>query len=104
MSFVGDSIIGDNCNLGAGVILSNLRFDRKTIKTTIAGKEIDTKKEKFGAILGDNVQVGVNSTLMPGVNIGHNTLLGPHSLIMENIEANKIFYQKAQPVFKTRNR
>ncbi|MEK7519162.1 MAG: bifunctional sugar-1-phosphate nucleotidylyltransferase/acetyltransferase, partial [Patescibacteria group bacterium] len=70
LSFVGDSIIGDNCNLGAGVILSNLRFDRKTIKTTIAGKEIDTKKEKFGAILGDNVQVGVNSTLMPGVNIG----------------------------------
>lgn len=102
LSFIGDSIIGENCNLGAGVILSNLRFDRKTIQTTIAGKLIDTKREKFGAILGDNVQIGVNSALMPGVNIGHNTLLGPNSLIKENVEANKVFYQKSPSIIKKR--
>ena len=95
LSFVGDSIIGENCNLGAGTILANLRFDRQTIKTEIAGEKIDTKREKFGAILGDNVQIGVNSALMPGVNIGHNTLLGPHSLVAENVKANQVFYQKS---------
>lgn len=103
LSYVGDSIIGENCNLGAGVILSNLRFDRMTIQTTIAGKEIDTRREKFGTILGDDVQIGVNSALMPGINIGHNAILGPHSLVMENVEANEIFYQKVQGVLKKRN-
>jgi UDP-N-acetylglucosamine diphosphorylase/glucosamine-1-phosphate N-acetyltransferase len=103
LSFIGDSIIGDNCNLGAGTILANLRFDRKPIKTEIAGKVIETKREKFGAILGDDVQIGVNSVLMPGINIGHNTIVGPNSLVIKNIENNKIFYQNNQMIIKEKS-
>ncbi len=100
LNYVGDSIIGENCNLGAGVILANFRFDGKTIKTMVKGEKIDTKREKFGAVLGNNIKVGVNSSLMPGVLIGSNCIIGPHSLVMENIEDKTTYFTKFQKVIK----
>lgn len=92
LSYVGDSVIGEKCTLGAGSVLIGFRFDGTTIKTEIAGKVIDTKRKKFGAVLGDNVRAGANSLLTPGVNVGHNALLEPHSLVMENVGVNSVFY------------
>ena len=60
-----DSIIGNNCGFGAGAICANLRLDEKKIEET----------NKLGAILGDNIRIGVNTSLMPGVKIGSNTMI-----------------------------
>ncbi|GMX58574.1 MAG: sugar phosphate nucleotidyltransferase [Candidatus Microsyncoccus archaeolyticus] len=66
LSYVGDSIIGSNCNLGAGTIVANLRHDGQTIKTTINNKLIDTRKRKFGTIMGDNSKTGIGTLIYPG--------------------------------------
>jgi len=72
-SYVGDSVIGEGCNLGAGTRLANLRLDGKSVY--VAG--IDTGRRKLGAILGDNVETGVNACLNPGTVVGNGAHIGP---------------------------
>ncbi|MDD1719329.1 MAG: NTP transferase domain-containing protein [Methanoregulaceae archaeon] len=76
-NYVGDSIIGTGCNLGAGTIIANLRHDRALVKA--CGKE--TRKRKFGAIVGDGVQFGINCAVNVGTVIGPDALIGPHSFV-----------------------
>jgi len=77
LSYVGDSILGERCNLGAGTIIANLRFDEKPVKMMISGNLVDTGRKKLGAVLGDEVQTGINVSIMPGVKIGSRSLIGP---------------------------
>ena len=91
LSYIGDSIIGENCNLGAGTIAANLRFDGKTIKTEVKGEIIDTKRKKFGCVLGDNTKTGINISLMPGVLIGSGCIIGPGSIVFKNVKDNMTF-------------
>ncbi|MFH1181196.1 MAG: sugar phosphate nucleotidyltransferase [bacterium] len=100
LSYIGDSIIGENCNLGAGTITANLRFDKKTIKSKVKGNLMDTGREKFGCVLGNNTQTGINVSLMPGVLIGSNCKIGPASVVFENLEDNTIFYTEFKGVKK----
>jgi NDP-sugar pyrophosphorylase family protein len=74
-NYVGDSILGNGAHLGAGVICSNLRLDQAEVILRLASGEVPTGLRKFGAVLGDKVEVGCNSVLNPG------TLLGPRALI-----------------------
>ena len=73
LSYVGDSVIGENCNLGAGTKIANLRFDKQEI--IVGGKA--TKRRKLGAIIGDNVETGINVSINSGTTIGNNTWIGP---------------------------
>lgn len=98
LNYVADSIIGENCNLGAGTVLANLRFDEKNIRSMVKGELVDTQRKKFGAVLGKGVKTGVNVSIMPGVLIGSNSVIGPHSLVTENVPDNKIFHTKAAKV------
>lgn len=66
LSYVGDSIIGENVNLGAGFVSANVRHDGKTVLSQVKGKLIDTKLKKLGAIIADNVKTGVNTVVYPG--------------------------------------
>ena len=75
-NYVGDSIIGEYCNLGAGTTVANLRLDKKTIHVVLNGKKIDTKRRKLGMIMGDNVQTGVNAMINVGALIGNNVFIG----------------------------
>ena len=75
-NYIGDSIIGEDCNLGAGTKIANLRLDKKDI--SIAG--IETKKSKFGAIIGDGVQTGINANINVGSLIGDHTYIGPGAM------------------------
>jgi len=75
-NYVGDSVIGSNCNLGAGTKVANLRFDKKNIRVFLNGKKIDTKRRKLGTIMGDNVQTGINSMINVGTMIGNNVFIG----------------------------
>jgi len=85
-NYVGDSIMGQNCNLGAGSKVANLRLDKKNIKVVLNGKKIDTKRRKFGIIMGDNVQTGINSMINVGAMIGNNVFVGPGTIATGEIK------------------
>lgn len=75
-SYVGDSILGNKAHLGAGVICSNLRSDQKPVVVRFAdGTKVDTGLRKFGALVGDRVEVGCNCVLQPG------SILGPGAVV-----------------------
>ena len=76
LSYVGDSIIGENCNLGAGTITANLRHDNSTVKVKVKDKLIDTGKEKLGAVIADNIKTGIGTLIYPGRKVLKNTLPG----------------------------
>jgi len=86
LSYVGDSIIGENCNLGAGTITANLRHDGETIKTKIKNKLIDTKRRKFGTVLGDGVKTGIGTLIYPGRKIWPNKTTLPGEKVAEDIK------------------
>jgi NDP-sugar pyrophosphorylase family protein len=73
-AYVGDSILGRNVHLGAGVRLSNFKINSRPVSVRIDGDSMDTGLMKLGAILGDGVEIGCNSVLNPGTCIGKNTL------------------------------
>lgn len=75
-NYVGDSIIGERCNFGAGTKIANLRLDEKNIKA--AG--IDTKRRKLGAIIGDRVETGINSCINVGTVVGNDSHIGPGAI------------------------
>ena len=87
-NYVGDSIIGENCNFGAGSKVANLRFDKKNIKTKVNGNKIDTKRRKLGVIMGDNVQTGINSMMNTGSSIGNNCYIGLGTIVSGEIIPN----------------
>ena len=66
LSYVGDSVIGERCNFGAGTICSNLRHDKANIKSFIKGERVDSGRRKLGVIMGDNVMTGINTSIYPG--------------------------------------
>lgn len=98
--FFGDSIFATGCDIGAGTITANLRLDRKNIKSVVKGKKIDTGLKSFGVVLGQNTKIGIHVSLMPGVLIGSNAIVGPHSFVKENIKDNTIFYTKFKGIKK----
>lgn len=94
LSYVGDSVLGEKCNLGAGTITANLRFDDGPVKMSIKGKVVDTGRRKLGAILGDNVKTGIKSSFMPGVKIGANTWVGANLMVERDLPADSIVLLK----------
>ncbi len=83
-NYVGDSILGIKAHLGAGVILANLRLDKKNIKI----EKQDTNLRKIGAFVGDNAQIGCNSVICPGTIILPNSIVYPLSTINGIYEEN----------------
>ncbi len=76
-NYVGDSILGNGAHLGAGVICSNLRLDQQEITVRIPAGTAATGLRKFGAILGDDAEVGCNAVLQPGTLLGSRSLVTP---------------------------
>jgi len=90
--YFGDSIIGANCRFGAGFITANRRIDRQNIASVVKGKRMDTGLTYLGVVAGDNVRFGIHSGTMPGVLIGSDCIIGPGTLVFENLENNsKLF-------------
>lgn len=83
-NYIGDSIIGAGCNFGAGTKIANLRFDKKIITID----NIDTRRRKLGAILGDGVQTGINASINVGSLIGNDTFIGPGASVTGEIMPN----------------
>lgn len=83
-TYIGDSIIGVNCNFGAGTQVANLRHDNTNIKVKIDGKIVDSGRRKLGTIMGDNVHTGINSMLNVGSTIESNSNILPGELVMSD--------------------
>lgn len=98
--FVGDSIIGKNCRIGAGIIIANRRMDKGEIKPVVKGKRVETKLTFLGTIIGHNVHAGISVGIMPGVLIGSNSVIGPQSHVRENVESDTVYYTKFEAVKK----
>lgn len=95
-NYIGDSILGYKAHLGAGAITSNLKSDRSIVTIPVSDGKLNTGLKKFGAIVGDNVEVGCNSVLNPGTVIGRNTTVYPLSMVRGAVPENSIYKKKGE--------
>jgi bifunctional UDP-N-acetylglucosamine pyrophosphorylase/glucosamine-1-phosphate N-acetyltransferase len=84
LSYLGDSVIGSGCNFGAGTICSNLRHDKAKIKSYIKGQRIDSGRRKLGAIMGDDVKMGIHTTIYPGT-VVESGFMGPPAAALRGL-------------------
>lgn len=104
LSYVGDSVIGSNCNIAAGTNIANLRFDNATIKTKIKNQKIDSGRRKLGAIIGDSVNTGINSSFSPGVKVGHNSTIGSGVLLYEDLPSDTRVLEKQTHIIQKKKK
>ena len=90
-NYIGDSILGYKAHTGAGTITSNLKSDKSLVTVMVKDEKVDTGVKKFGAMLGDYVEVGCNSVLNPGSVVGRNTSIYPLSFVRGYVSANRIY-------------
>ena len=90
-NYVGDSVLGYKCHMGAGAITSNVKQDKKNVTISFNGQKIETGLRKFGAMLADNVEVGCNSVLNPGTVIGRSSNIYPLSCVRGYVPAHSIY-------------
>jgi NDP-sugar pyrophosphorylase family protein len=89
-NYIGDSIVDDNCSLGAGTVLANFRLDESNIQIKVGNSLVDTGYDKLGAIMGQGCRVGVNTSIMPGVRVGPGCFMGPQLCLQKDLGANKM--------------
>ena len=99
-NYVGDSILGYKSHMGAGSITSNVKSDKTLVVVKDGDEKIETGLKKFGAMLGDFVEIGCNSVLNPGTAIGRHTNVYPLSSVRGVIPANSIFKKPGEVVQK----
>lgn len=99
-NYVGDSVMGYKSHMGAGAIISNLKSDQSNIIVKTEEEKIETNLRKFGAIIGDFVEVGCNSVLNPGTIIGRKTTIYPLSRVRGLVKENCIYKEEDNIVEK----
>ncbi len=99
-NYVGDSILGYRSHMGAGSITSNVKSDKKLVVVKDGTEKIETGLKKFGAMLGDNVEVGCGSVLNPGTVIGKNSNIYPLSSVRGVVAENSIYKKQGEIVNK----
>jgi len=99
-NYIGDSILGYKVHTGAGTITSNLKSDRSMVSVLYNGEKIETGMKKFGAVLGNYVEVGCNSVLNPGTIVGKNTIIYPLSLVRGYVPEKSIYKKQSEIVLK----
>jgi UDP-N-acetylglucosamine diphosphorylase/glucosamine-1-phosphate N-acetyltransferase len=92
LSYVGDSVIGERCNLGAGTKIANLRLDEREVSVIIDGRRAGSGRRKLGAIIGDDVKTGINATIDVGTIIGEDSFIGMGAVVRGTISPrSKVF-------------
>ena len=94
LSYVGDSIIGERSNFGAGTITANLRHDGSSIFATIKGKRTNSERRKLGAIIGDEVKTGIGTSISPGIVLHQGSQTGVGVIVSRDIEPFKLVIAK----------
>ncbi len=96
LSYVGDSVIGQRVNFGAGTITANLRHDNKSVNVTIKGKRISSGRRKLGAIIGDDAKTGIGTSLSPGVVLHQGARTSVGVIVERDIPPGKLMVAKQQ--------
>ena len=99
-NYVGDSVLGYKSHMGAGSITSNVKSDKKLVVVKSPEGNIETGMKKFGAMLGDEVEVGCGSVLNPGTVVGKNTNIYPLSSVRGVVPAGSIYKKQGEIVEK----
>lgn len=99
-NYVGDSVLGYKAHMGAGSITSNVKSDKKLVVIHGEDFELETGMKKFGAMLGDGVEVGCNSVLNPGTVVGKNSNIYPLSSVRGVVPADSIYKSRQEIVKK----
>jgi len=99
-NYVGDSILGYKSHMGAGAITSNVKSDKTNVSITLDTQKYNTNLKKFGAILGDCVEVGCGTVLNPGTVVGKNTNIYPLSMVRGYVAPNSIYKSRGDIVRK----
>ncbi len=100
-NYIGDSILGFKSHLGAGAITSNLKSDKSIVTISTKDGKLNTGLKKFGAIVGDNVEVGCNSVLNPGTVVGRSTNIYPLSMVRGFVPPKSIYKKQGEVVIKS---
>lgn len=87
LTYVGDSVVGEKANLGCGTVTANFRHDGANHKSMVKGELIDTGRRKLGAIIGDHVHTGINTSIYPGRKLWPHTSTRPGEVVQQDIEA-----------------
>ena len=87
LSYLGDSVLGEKVNFGAGTIVSNLRHDGKNHRSLVDGSLLDTGRRKFGCIVGDGVHTGIHTTIYPGRKLWPHTTTRPGDIVQQDIRS-----------------
>jgi UDP-N-acetylglucosamine diphosphorylase/glucosamine-1-phosphate N-acetyltransferase len=95
-NYIGDSVVDDNCSLGAGTVLANFRLDEGNIQIKVGDRLVDTGYDKLGAIVGHGCRIGVNASLMPGVRVGPDSFVGPQVCLNQDLGAHKMILLESQ--------
>lgn len=99
-NYIGDSIIGDNCSFGAGTVTGNLRLDEAAVLVNVEGSKVSAERNKLGLIMGSGVRCGINTSFMPGVKIGRNSMVGAGIVVAADVEEGKYVYGKTELIVK----
>ena len=99
-NYVGDSVLGYKSHMGAGSITSNVKSDKKLVVVKAGDEKIETGMKKFGAMLGDEVEVGCGSVLNPGTVVGNHSNIYPLSSVRGFVRANSIYKKQGEVVTK----
>ena len=99
-NYVGDSILGYKAHMGAGSITSNVKSDSSLVSVICGNERIETGLKKFGAILGDNVEIGCNTVLNPGAVVGSSTNIYPLSSVRGYVPSGSIYKNQNEIVTK----
>jgi UDP-N-acetylglucosamine diphosphorylase/glucosamine-1-phosphate N-acetyltransferase len=94
LSYVGDSIVGRECNLGAGTITANLRHDNQAVRSSLKGKRVSSERRKLGAIIGDNVKTGIGTSIAPGIVMHQGSRTGIGVIVERDIGPNTMVIAK----------
>jgi len=90
LSYIGDSVVCEHVNLGAGTVIANLRFDNRTVRVMIEGEKVDSGRRKLGAFIGAKVKTGINVSIMPGVKIGSRAVIYPGVTVYRDVPSGAI--------------
>lgn len=102
-NYVGDSVLGYKSHMGAGSITSNVKSDKKLVVVKAGEEKIETGMKKFGAMLGDEVEVGCGSVLNPGTVVGNHSNIYPLSSVRGFVPANSIYKKQGEVVTKKKD-
>ena len=90
-NYIGDSVMGHKAHTGAGAVTSNLKQDHSNVTVLKDGERVETGMRKFGAMLGDHVEIGCNSVLNPGTVVGRSSRVYPLSSVRGTVPADSIY-------------